>query len=148
MIIVYDVSGNTGNTGQGIVCDGEMRGICAGSDVHHPECASYTVVQPRTPSYEDGPPADWLMVWMSGWMSGYATGYDHGHADGEQEYGAQLQAALQPMRRAAAHGIDVMTARRAWENQRRAGHGLPPLTGPLERGGDREPYDTGGGAAA
>lgn len=74
----------------------------------------------------DGPPADWLMVWMSGYLAGYATGYDHGHEDGEQEYGATLAEALAPMRRAAAHGIDVNIARAAWQSQRDRETGTPP----------------------
>ncbi len=91
------------------------RRICNGDDPqHHPEC----------PYFHDDPPAepdtDWLMAWASGWLGGYATGYDHGHQDGEREYGESLAEALTPMRRAAAHGIDVALAREAWaEHQRR-----------------------------
>lgn len=71
---------------------------------------------------EDGPPAEWLMVWVSGYLGGYATGYDHGHEDGDREHGEQLAEALDPMRRAAAHGIDVALARGAWQqHQRRMG---------------------------
>jgi hypothetical protein len=73
---------------------------------------------------EDGPPAEWLMVWFAGHLAGYATGYEHGQADGEQEYGSSLQEALAPMRRAAAHGIDVRMARAAWESQRAREHQL------------------------
>jgi hypothetical protein len=73
---------------------------------------------------EDGPPAEWLMVWFAGHLAGYATGYEHGYADGEQEYGSSLQEALAPMRRAAAHGIDVRMARAAWESQRAREHQL------------------------
>lgn len=65
------------------------------------------------------PPADWLMAWASGWMAGHATGYEHGHEDGQQQYAGTLADALRPMRRAAAHGIDVAIARGAWEQHRR-----------------------------
>lgn len=73
---------------------------------------------------EDGPPAEWLAVWASGYLGGYATGYDHGHEDGDREHGERLAEALNPMRRAAAHGIDVALARGAWQqHQRRMGGG-------------------------
>lgn len=98
-------------------------GVSRGDYTAHAEwCPSYTLVHPRTPSYD--PPADWLMAWASGWMAGYATGHEHGTQDGEQHAAADLAAALDPMRRAAAHGIDVAIARGAWEqHQRRMGGG-------------------------
>lgn len=86
---------------------------CGGS---HPTEYERTICA-RPPAAD--PPADWLMVWMSGYLAGYATGYDHGHEDGEHEYGATLADALAPMRRAAAHGIDVAIARGAWQEQQR-----------------------------
>lgn len=94
------------------------------------------------------PPAAWLSAWMAGYLSGYANGHDDGVDVGYGEYAAVLGEALSPIKKAAVRGIDMMMARRAWENQRRADHGQGPLTGPLERGGDREPYGGGGGQDA
>lgn len=74
------------------------------------------------PRWPADPPAWWLEAWAAGWMAGYATGHEHGTEAGYVEYGAVLADALRPMRRAAAHGIDVALARRAWENQREREH--------------------------
>ncbi len=75
---------------------------------------------PADPRWPSDPPAWWLEAWAAGWLAGHATGYEHGVDEGYAEYGAVLADALKPMRRAAAHGIDVALAREAWaEHQRR-----------------------------
>lgn len=133
---MYDISGERP---LGYGCTGEQQGICSGGPAHHPECPDgrpasgarprNTVTlefdPPADPRWPADPPADWLMAWASGWLAGYATGYDHGHDDGEHEYGATLAAALTPMRRAAAHGIDVAMARGAWQQQQKRMGGEP-----------------------
>lgn len=98
------------------------RAHIAGCDERHAEFIGCLLPQPDPPAAPPAgtdPPTDWLMVWMSGYLAGYATGYDHGHDDGEREYGETLADALAPMRRAAAHGIDVAIARGAWQEQQR-----------------------------
>lgn len=126
---------------------------------HKPTCAHYELHTPParcnpatcgggpqcTENVPATPPAAWLEAWMSGYLSGYGNGLEDGTDAGYEEYGTVLAEALSPIKKAAARGIDMMMARRAWENQRRAEHGMPALTGPLERGGDREPYPAGGG---
>lgn len=106
MIIVYDIR----------VDNGQLIVPCPGEGQEH------EIPLDAVPVVD--PPADWLMAWASGWMAGYATGHDHGVEDGEQRAAADLAAALDPMRRAAAHGIDVAIARGAWQqHQRRMGGG-------------------------
>ena len=112
----------------GYGCAGEQAGICSGGPAHHPECPDFrprprnTVTlefdPPADPRWPTDPPAWWLEAWAAGWMAGHATGFEHGVDAGYAEYGAVLADALKPMRRAAAHGIDVALARRAWENHR------------------------------
>lgn len=120
MIIVYDSSGKPVKATAPGDPDRGLRRVrhIAGCDEQHAEFMGCLL--PLEPAPPAEPDTDWLMAWASGWLAGYATGYEHGHEDGEREYGESLAEALTPMRRAAAHGIDVALAREAWgEHQRR-----------------------------
>ena len=107
MIIVYDIR----------VENGHLIVPCPDEDKEH-EVPIPDVWPLDADPWPNDPPGWWLAAWAAGWMAGHATGFEHGVDAGYAEYGAVLADALKPMRRAAAHGIDVALARRAWENHR------------------------------